>query len=371
MRYTFFIFILLVFIGMLSYVLIRGGQALSLSGIWKNVFIISSVVLFLSFFAGMIFGAQMPALLGKNITFWGNSFLVVLIYLVFAFLATDVILLSNKLFHFIKTDVIAFRFWTMMAGLLVILVVMVIGNYKFNHPQTVHLNIISEKPHQQRKVKIVAVSDVHLGVSIDKQRLKQYVELINAQQPDMVLIGGDLIDRSIKPVVTQKMEEELKSIHAPMGIYAVFGNHEHFSESKKLVKEFYQKAGVHLLTDSVVLVNNQFYVAGRDDKINPARKTLKDILNNIDTKKPVLLLDHQPSSLPEAEQNSVDLQFSGHTHNGQFFPGRWFVKQMFELGYGYKKKGNTHYYVSSGLGLWGPEYRIGTQSELVVIDFKY
>ena len=195
--------------------------------------------------------------------------------------------------------------------------------------------------------------------------------MINAQHPDLVLIGGDLVDRSIKPVISQKMEEELKSIHAPMGVYAVFGNHEHFSESIETAGQFFKDAGIKLLTDSVASVENQFYIVGRDDKINPHRKRLNVILNGIDNTKPILLLDHQPSSLPEAEQIGVDFQFSGHTHNGQFFPGGWFVKRMFELGYGYKKRGNTHYYVSSGLGLWGPQYRIGSQSELVVIDFKY
>ncbi|MFZ4725789.1 MAG: metallophosphoesterase, partial [Paludibacter sp.] len=117
--------------------------------------------------------------------------------------------------------------------------------------------------------------------------------------------------------------------------------------------------------------DSSFYIVGRDDKSNLNRKKLSEIVTGLDKKLPFILMDHQPYHLEEAEQNDIDFQISGHTHNGQFFPGNLFVKKMYELGYGYLKKGNTHYYVSSGLGLWGPQYRIGTESELVVINLKY
>ena len=357
---------------MLTYVLSRVGQALSFSLTWKSVYIVTSIVLFLSFFAGMIFGNYFPLPMAKVITFLGNSFLVVLIYLVLSFLATDIILIINKLFHFIKIDIVTFRYWGMMVSLLVIFVAMVIGNYKFNHPEIFHLNITADKPLQNKELRIVAISDVHLGVSIDKKRLKKYVTLINEQHPALVLIGGDLVDRSMVPIEKQKLEEELLQIKAPLGVYAILGNHEHYSESMQRVDNFYKKAGIKLLIDSVALVENQFYIAGRDDsRMNTQRKKLNEILQNTDITKPVILLDHQPTVLNDAQENKVDFQFSGHTHNGQFFPGNLFVKRMFELGYGFLKKGNTNYYVSSGLGLWGPQYRIGSQSELVVIDFKY
>lgn len=356
---------------MLIYVIVRGGQALSLSVLWKNIYTILSVVLFLSFFTGMIFGNYFPLPLAKIISFLGDSFLIVLIYLTLSFIATDIVLLFNKIFHFLKTDFFIFRFWSLMASLLVIIIAMFVGNYKFNHPNMVNLNIEAEKLHQNKEIKIVAVSDVHLGITIDKKRLKKYVEIINNQHPDMVIIGGDLIDRSILPVEKQKMDEELLQIKAPLGVYAVHGNHEHFSENIERVNNFYKNAGIKLLIDSVQLVNDQFYIVGRDDKINPQRKNLSTILQHIDLTKPVILLDHQPASLKDAEENNVDFQFSGHTHNGQFFPGNLIVKRMFEIGYGYLKKGKTNYYVSSGLGIWGPQYRIGSQSEFTIINFKF
>ena len=372
MKIGFFAFILIFFLAMLTYFCIRGGQALSSSGAWKNVFIVSSITLFLLFFIGMIFGNYFPLPIAKTITFLGNSFLIILIYLTLSFLITDIVLIFNKGLHFVKPDAVTFRFWAMMVSMLVIFISMVVGNYTFNHPQTVNLNIAAEKKHQNKEIKIVAISDVHLGISIDKKRLKKYVEMINAQKPDLVLIGGDLIDRSVVPVEKQKMYDDLLQIKAPMGVYATLGNHEYYGEGMNLVEDFYKKSGINLLKDSAVSVQNQFYIAGREDeRMNPKRKKLDEILLNTDKSKPVILLDHEPGTLKDAEENKVDFQFSGHTHKGQFFPGNLFVKRMFELAYGYLKKGSTHYYVSSGLGLWGPQYRIGSQSELVVIHFKY
>ena len=173
------------------------------------------------------------------------------------------------------------------------------------------------------------------------------------------------------PVVLQNMDEELRSIKSKLGVYSINGNHEHYAEKMDATSEFLKSAGVKFLRDESILVDSSFYIIGRDDKSNHKRKKLSEIVSNLDTKYPRILLDHQPFHLEQAEQNNIDLQISGHTHNGQFFPGNLFVKNMFELSYGYLKKGNTNYYVTSGLGLWGPQYRIGTQSEIVVINLKY
>ena len=172
------------------------------------------------------------------------------------------------------------------------------------------------------------------------------------------------------PVIAQHMDEELREIKAPLGVYAINGNHEHYAESPNATAEYLKSAGIKVLRDEVALVDSSFYIVGRNDRSNLRRMNLNDLMKGLDPTKPTILLDHQPYHLEEAEQNNIDLQISGHTHNGQFFPGNLFVKSMYELGYGYLKKGKTNYYVSSGLGIWGPQYRIGTQSELVVIKLK-
>ena len=371
MKYGFFVVVFSIFAALFGYVGLRGWQSLALYPSARPVYLVIYLLLFVCSMVGLIFGDSMPLPLAKAITFTGYSFLLVVAYLLLCFSVVDVIRMANYLFHFAPAGMTSFRFWSMMSGLLVIAIAMIIGNYKFNHPEIVHLELQSNKPVQNKEIKIVAASDIHLGNDIDKNYLKKYVQLINDQHPDIILLAGDICDRSLKPLMHQKMNEELENLNARLGVYAIPGNHEYYSENLQKTLQFYEDAGIKVLTDSVSLIDKSFYVVGRKDRMDKSRAKLSTILSSLATDKPIILLDHQPSALEEAIQNNVDLQISGHTHEGQVFPANLLVKGMFEAGYGYFKKKNTHLYVSSGLGLWGPPYRIGTQSEIVVIHFKY
>lgn len=367
-------FILIAFAILFSingYVFVRGWQALPPASIYRPIFLVTAIALFAAIFAGMLLGNFMPQIIAKAVSFAGFSYMVIFMYLLVSFLAVDIIRIANYFIHFAPVGMATFRLWAMLVTLSITGVIMIIGNYRFNHPSVVELNLIANKPTQHKSLKIVAVSDIHLGISIDKKRLQSYVKLINDQKPDIVLMAGDVSDRSIVPLIKQNMEEEFRLIKAPMGVYAINGNHEHYAEKPNATEEYLKKSGVVFLRDSVSLVDGSFYIVGRDDRSNNKRKSLKEMVSGLDENKVRILLDHQPYQLEEAEQNNIDLQISGHTHNGQLFPGNLIVKNMYELCYGYKKKGKTHYYVSSGLGLWGPQYRIGSQSELVVINLKY
>ena len=200
--------------------------------------------------------------------------------------------------------------------------------------------------------------------------LAGYVDMINAQRPDIVLIGGDLIDNSVAPLRYEHMEEELSKIYAPLGVYMVPGNHEYISGIEESEK-FIAQTPIVLLKDSVAILPNQIQLIGRDDRHNKGRKTLGQLTANLDKSKPVILLDHQPYDLEKTEEAGVDLQFSGHTHRGQVWPMNWIVDHLFELSYGIKKIGNSTIYVSSGLSLWGPPFRIGTDSEMVVFNITF
>ena len=356
---------------MAFYVSLRGWQALSPirnAGSW---YLMANIVLFVVMMIGFMARGSMPPTLAKTITFIGFSYMIVMIYLLLSFLIIDVVRLANLLIHFAPAGMNAFRMWSLILTLGGITVAMIIGNYKFNHPEIVSLDLRTEKPLQNKQLKIVAASDIHLGVSIDKKRLKKYVDLINDQHPDIVLFAGDVSDNATLPLINQQMAEELRQIKAPLGVYAISGNHEYYAENPYSTAEYLKTAGIVTLRDSAALIDNSFYIVGRDDKTNHKRKELSEIVNALDKSKPLILLDHQPFHLQDAQKNGIDLQISGHTHNGQFFPGNLFVKNMYEIGYGYRQIGKTHYYVSSGLGLWGPQYRIGTQSELVVINLSY
>ena len=370
MKYLFFIVILLLWLLLVAYTFIRGNQAFLSVPAVRWIYLALMTISFLSFFAGFFLNEFLSPILGKTISFIGYSFLILSIYLFFSFLMIDIVRLLNHFLHFIP-DEAKFRTWSGIFIFGAIIGVMIIGNVRFNNPKVVNIDIQSSRPTQNKEVKIVALSDIHLGTSIDKKRLKKYVDLVNSQHPDMVLIGGDLIDRSLKPVIAQKMDEELRQLRAPFGVFAVEGNHEHFGEGGKAVTDFFEQSNITLIQDSTILINDEFYLVGREDHINSKRLSISQILNSTDPSKPRILLDHQPYNLSEAEQNQIDFQFSGHTHKGQFFPINLVVNMIFEQGYGYLQKGNTHYYISSGLGIWGPQYRIGSQSEFVVVKFRY
>lgn len=373
MKIGFFIVVILLFLLINSFVILRGWQALSSisNSIFRTVFVSVMILLLLSLIGSLVFGYALPIPVAKSVSFVGFTYIIIFLYLLFSFVIIDVVRIFDFYLHIFPSGMAAIRMWAMVLTLSATALALIVGNFNFNHPQVVTLNLKSDKPLQNKEIKIVAVSDIHLGISIDKKYLKHYVKLINEQKPDLVLMAGDISDRLMKPVIHQKMDEEFRAIIAPLGVYAINGNHEHYAETPETTANYLQKAGIIVLRDQISLVDSSFYVVGRDDLSNSKRKNLAQIVNGLDKNMPVILMDHQPYHLEEAEQNNIDFQISGHTHNGQFFPGNLFVKSMYEIGYGYLRKGNTHYYVTSGLGLWGPKYRIGTQSELVVINFKF
>lgn len=232
-------------------------------------------------------------------------------------------------------------------------------------------------------LRIVAVSDLHLGYATGKKALQKYVGKINSLHPDVVLIGGDLIDNSVKPVIEERMWEELGQLEAPGGIYMVPGNHEYISGIDS-VMEFVSRTPIVLLRDSVAALPEGVVIVGRDDRSNRGRKSLEMLKQEADAVADVdpvadavsgngpvvILMDHQPYELSEKDSLGFDVQFSGHTHRGQVWPMSLLVDKMYPQSHGYRKWNNSHVVVSSGLSLWGPPFRIGTNSDLWVIDLK-
>lgn len=371
MKPIFFITVFTVFLLINSYVAIRGWQVLGSYSNLRISFLVGTIVLFLLMLSNFFLRNVIPDGVAKVTTFIGYSYIIILVYLLLSFLLTDFVRLANVFLHFAPSGMHSFRLIAFGVSTSIIVVAMLVGNYKFNHPELVQHSMQSAKPSQGKKLRIVLASDLHLGVSISKSNLRKFVQLINKQQADVVLLAGDIADHSTEPIIRQNMAEEFKQIQSKYGVFAVSGNHEYFGENPYMLENYLKTAGVTYLRDSAVLVDNSFYIIGRDDKINHNRKKLAEITQFVDKQKTIILIDHQPFGLEEAVANQIDLQVSGHTHNGQFFPGNLIVKRMYEQGHGYLKKGNTHFYVSSGLGIWGPQYRIGTQSELVTIELEY
>lgn len=337
----------------------------------KMAFTIGYILLWVIFFAGLFLEHALPPALGGSLAFIGYSFLLVVMYLLLAFVVIDVIHLLVKMMHLTSVNLPQIKRTITLITLVVVGVAMVFGYFSFNRPSVEHQELTTNKPLHNKELTVVFASDIHLGNSIGKQRLKRYVKLINAQKPDLILLGGDLTDRSIGPLTEQKLYEELSQLKAEKGIYGILGNHEHYSGHTDSLARYFEDAGIRMLRDEVVLIDSSLYIVGREDRTSKKRKPLNQLMAGLDSTIASIVLDHQPYKLEEAADLNVDLQLSGHTHNGQVFPGNLIVKQMFENPYGYLLKNHTHVYVSSGLGIWGPLYRIGTRSELVTIRLHY
>jgi predicted MPP superfamily phosphohydrolase len=303
-----------------------------------------------------------PALTGTAPILYraATAWFFIALYLLFIFLLMDLLRLVLPMQNVLNGN------WLTLGVLaLVMTAVFTYGYIHYKDKKRVELSLTAGAKNLS-PLRIVAISDLHLGYTIGKSELDQWIKLINAENPDLVLIAGDIKDNNIRPLIEQDMAASFHSIQSKYGVFACAGNHEYIGDTTKMT-DFFRDANITLLRDSSVLINNQFYIIGREDRSRPNRKPLANIIAPLDKTKPLILLDHQPFHLEEAEQNNIALQISGHTHHGQVLPLSWITDLMYETAYGYLRKGNTHIYVSSGIGIWGGKFRIGTQSEYVVI----
>ena len=312
-----------------------------------------------SFFVGFFTMERFPVKVATVLYEVGTMWLIVFLYLLIIFILSDVASLCHLLpKSFLKDNI---------AGLLtvfgIMIIVMTLGALRYQHKYREEITINTTKA-IEKPLTIVLASDLHIGYHNRKTELARWVNLINAEKPDLVLICGDIIDRSLRPVLEDNYAEEFLRIQAP--VYTVLGNHEYFSNVAQ-AERFFKEAGIVLLKDSVAHFKG-IDIIGRNDRTAHRRASVKDLAVGLEGF--TILLDHQPYHLEEAEQAGIDFQFSGHTHRGQVWPVSWITDAMYEKSWGHHQRAGTLYYISSGLGIWGPKVRIGTRSEYLVLHLK-
>lgn len=312
-----------------------------------------------SFFIGFAFLERVPYRAAIPLYQIGNTWLIAFLYLALVFLVLDVLSLCHLLPKgFLKES------WTVLGAIAgAVTLLLLAGGIHYHNKHREELTLETPKP-LEKPLTVVLASDLHLGYHNRKAELGRWIDLFNAENPDMVLIGGDIIDRSLRPVIRDNYASEFQRLSAP--IWTVLGNHEYYSDVEGSEK-FFKDAGISLLKDSYIDTLG-IRVVGRNDRSYPCRPALWEILppNNPFT----ILLDHQPYNLEEAEEAGIDFQFSGHTHRGQVWPISWITDAMYEKAWGHHQRGATNYYISSGLGIWGAKIRIGTRSEYLVLHIN-
>ncbi|MGB9338173.1 MAG: metallophosphoesterase [Polyangiales bacterium] len=222
-------------------------------------------------------------------------------------------------------------------------------------------------------LRLVQLSDMHVGLTIGRDFVEDVVRKVNALEPDIVAITGDLIDGSVAdlgPAVAP-----LGEIRAKLGTYFVTGNHEYYSGADSWLA-FLQSIGIKALRNERVelTVNGEtMHLAGVDDWTahqfgNGHGSDMERAMQGRDASKPVVLLAHQPVHFDEARAHGVDLQISGHTHGGQIFPFGFLTRLAQPFVSGLHRRGDSQIYVSSGTGYWGPPMRIAAPAEITLIE---
>ena len=358
MRILFLVF-MAAYVGGNVYVFVRALQIFAVCSVWvKTLFsVIFWLVALAMIIALVLRGVALPDWITRGLYVAGSVWMVFMLYMLPLLLLMDI----SRLFGLSVRNGVA---WAAAAvGCLLLY-----GYWNYRHPRVERLDIELEKP-MERDLTIVAVSDVHLGDGTGKRALRRYVDMINAQSPDIIVIGGDLVDNSLRPLLKHNMAEELSRLEAPMGIYMALGNHEYISGIEE-VADFLKSTPIVLLRDSVVTLPCGLQIVGRDDVRNRRRSSLADLVARCDAERPVVVVDHQPYKLSDVDSMGVDFQFSGHTHHGQVWPVSMLTDRIFEQSYGYRKWSHAHIYVSCGLSLWGPLFRIGTNSDMALIRLR-
>lgn len=237
------------------------------------------------------------------------------------------------------------------------------------HEYTIFVN---KKNPLTRTLRLVIASDIHLGPINGGYHAERVVAKINALKPDIILLPGDILDGEVEPVIRRDLGARLGKLSAKYGVYGILGNHEYIGWANRAA-DYLVNHNITLLRDSIVEVAGVTLI-GRDDisgmRFGVIRKNLDELLQAADDR-PRILMDHQPRNLFEAENNDIDIQFSGHTHNGQLWPLNYIVGRVFELARGYKQKGDTHIFVSSGVGTWWPPVRTNTRPEILLVTVNF
>ena len=314
----------------------------------------SFLMLFLNF--GRRFDA-LPMPLATACYEVSTSSIFIMLYLVLLFLALDL----GRLVRLVPRSWLYQNGWTAAAVFVLMVGLFVYGNIHYNNKVRVELDLPTPKQ-LAKDYRIVMLSDLHIGYHNPRSELARWVDIVNAEKPDFILIAGDIIDGSMRPVVEERMAEEFRRLEAP--VYACLGNHEFYSGLPE-ARQFYRDAGIRLLIDETAVIDSCITVIGRDDRTNMRRKPVRELVPSL-RETFTIVLDHQPYNLDRTEQAGVDFQLSGHTHRGQVWPISWITDCVYECSWGSHQRGSTRYYISSGIGIWGGKFRIGTQSEYVV-----
>lgn len=376
----FFTIFLTVYTSLNYYIFIRGWQSLAAYPVLKPFYAILFFIIAYGYVLAKVFYKFLTPLLYDILLGVGAIWFAFFVYLILSLLAIDIIRLFNSWLNFLPEFLFknyeSTKFITAIVVIIFVGLIVFLGNLNKRNIEIRTLEITIPKGESKLdSLNIVMASDIHLSPIDGERLLVRIVDKMNSLNPDIILLAGDIVDDKAKVLDERGIGESFRKLKSKYGVYSINGNHEFINGVDSCVR-FAEKFGIKFLRDGYELIDSSFYLIGREDSSMPQftgkqRKSLEEIVKNIPANYPKILLDHTPFKLEQAQQNNIDLQLSGHTHHGQIWPANLITNMIYEISWGYKKKGNTHYYVSSGAGTWGPPVRTGSSSEIVNIKVKF
>ncbi len=359
------------------YIFLKGYNILPPPREHKLLFTILFVVLSLTFVAAKILESRHSSVFTDILNIIGGFWMAFMLYSILFLLLSDLIALSLKIPGILNSNnIMVYRKWAFLSASGISVILIVSGFINALHPAVTKYDIsVNKKADEIKTLRIAAVSDIHLGSIIRKRSIKILSEILEDMHPDVVFLLGDIVDGELGPVLRGDLLEYFTGPHTKDGLYAITGNHEFIGGGDRTIP-YIESKGIRVLKDEMVLLPGGIQLIGRLDRdarrfYGKERMPLKELMKDIDHSLPIIVLDHQPFNLEESEEQGVDLQLSGHTHNGQMWPLTYITRKIYEVSYGYLKKGNTQYIVSSGFGLWGPRVRLGSKSEVLLINVTF
>ena len=278
-------------------------------------------------------------------------------------------------------------------SVLVSLVLLVYGLHHAQQTVVVSYDLDVDKPAAEpgEAMNLVLIGDLHLSVNSRLATTQRMVELINAENPDVVVIAGDIFTSTYAGLShPEQYAEALRGIQAQYGVYAVYGNHDveepllggfpltpiRQAFRIRQMEQFFDDSGFITLADEVVTLPNGVQLVGRIDGEKAGdgttnRLNAAELLKDVDPERPVLVLQHEPKEFKALGEAGADVALCGHTHAGQIFPGNLIVPLFNENAWGYRRLHDVDTYVTAGVGYYGPPLRVGTDSEVTVIHMNF
>lgn len=359
------------------YIYYKGYNALPVLQRNRLLYALTFFLLSVIFILAKILESRHSSVISDAFNIIGGFWLAFMLYGFLFFLLSDILLLALRIPGFVSGEnIILFKKWSFIFTVIVSSSLIIGGFINALIPHVKEYNItINKSAGEIKTLRIAAVSDIHLGSIIRKRSMKKLSGILKDLNPDIVLLLGDIVDGEIGPVLRGDLLQYFTGPKCIDGLYAITGNHEYIGGGSRTIP-YIESKGIRVLKDEIVTLDGGIQLVGRIDRdsrrfYGKERMPLSELMKQVDTTKPVILLDHQPFHLDESVKYGVDLELSGHTHNGQMWPLNYLTGMIYELSYGYLKKGNTQFIVSSGYGLWGPRVRSASRSEVLLINIKF